>query len=93
LKPANVVHVVRFVVDMSLNDEQADILGGPLLQKPHTGLLAVLQYSPAFKGGALFLLGLLAWVAFVRVREYIRRNRDLNYRKYAVHLCFLFFPR
>lgn len=77
---------------MSLNDEQADILGGPLLQKPQTGLLAVLQYSPAFKGGALFLLGLLAWVTFVRVREYLRRNRDLNYRKYVVQLCHLSIP-
>ncbi|KAL4076297.1 hypothetical protein J3A83DRAFT_2171551 [Scleroderma citrinum] len=67
---------------MSLNDEQADILGGPLLQKPQTGLFALfLQHSPAFKGGILLALCLLAWVVFVRVREHIRRNRDLSYRK------------
>ncbi|KAI6024494.1 hypothetical protein EDC04DRAFT_2606406 [Pisolithus marmoratus] len=67
---------------MSLDDEQADILGGPLLQKPQHDLFGVLiQHLVAFKGAAAVFLGLLAWAAFVHLREYIRRNRDLNYRK------------
>ena len=77
---------------MPPNDEQADILGGPLLQRPQTGLFAVLQFSPAFKGGALLFLCLFVWVVFVRVREYVRRNRDLNYKKCVVRLRFLFYP-
>ncbi|KAI6135159.1 hypothetical protein EV401DRAFT_884946 [Pisolithus croceorrhizus] len=67
---------------MSLNDEQADILGGPLLQKPQSGFFGMLtQHLVAFKGAAAVFLGLLAWATFVHLREYIRRNRDLNYRK------------
>ncbi|KIK29114.1 hypothetical protein PISMIDRAFT_6994, partial [Pisolithus microcarpus 441] len=67
---------------MSLNDEQADILGGPLLQKPQSGLFGMLtQQLVAFKGAAAIFLGLLAWATFVHLREHIRRNRDLNYRK------------
>ncbi|KAG6332921.1 hypothetical protein ID866_6163 [Astraeus odoratus] len=67
---------------MSLNDEQADILGGPLLQKPQSGLLAIFsRVQVTFKGGAVLVICFLAWVAFIRLREYVRRNRDLNYRK------------
>ncbi|KIO12454.1 hypothetical protein M404DRAFT_677606 [Pisolithus tinctorius Marx 270] len=67
---------------MALNDEQADILGGPLLQKPQNDLFGMLmQCLAAFKGAAAVFLGLLAWATFVHLREYIRRNRDLSYRK------------
>ncbi|KAI6166219.1 hypothetical protein EDD17DRAFT_1546232 [Pisolithus thermaeus] len=67
---------------MSLNDEKADILGGPLLQKPQSGFFGMLtQHLVAFEGAAALFLGLLAWATFVHLREYIRRNRDLNYRK------------
>lgn len=66
---------------MALRDEQADILGGPILQRPESGLF--LRYYPVFKSVTLLGLGLLVWIVCARGLEHLKKHRELKYRKYV----------
>ncbi|KAF8450679.1 hypothetical protein L210DRAFT_2404644 [Boletus edulis BED1] len=64
---------------MPLRDEQADILGGPILQRPESGIFATFsQYYFLFKSVTLFGLGLLAWIACARGLEHLKKHRELR---------------
>ena len=72
---------------MALHDEHADILGGPILQRPESGLLGSFsQYHFVFESFTLLGLGLLVWIACARGLEYLKKHRELRYRKYVSHL-------
>lgn len=69
---------------MALHDEHADILGGPILQRPESGLFATFsQYHFVFKSFTLLGLGLLVWIACARGLEHLKKHRELRYRKYV----------
>lgn len=71
---------------MALRDEQADILGGPILRRPESGLFAALsQYHLVFKSVTLFGFCLLVWIACARGFEHLKKHRELRYRKYVHH--------
>jgi hypothetical protein len=76
---------------MALQDEQADILGGPILQKPVSGFFSTFsQHYTVIKAAALLGLGLLVWIACIRGYEQLKKSRELGYRKYACRFfCFL----
>ncbi|KIJ20429.1 hypothetical protein PAXINDRAFT_166484 [Paxillus involutus ATCC 200175] len=67
---------------MALQDEQADILGGPILQKPVSGFFSTFsQHYTVIKAAALLGLGLLVWIACIRGYEQLKKSRELGYRK------------
>ncbi|KAG8218501.1 hypothetical protein J3R82DRAFT_4134 [Butyriboletus roseoflavus] len=67
---------------MALHDEHADILGGPILQRPEAGLFATFsQYHFVFKSFTFLGLSLLVWIACARGLEHLKKHRELRYRK------------
>lgn len=79
---------------MALRDEQVDILGGPILQRPESGVFATFSwYHFVFivKSVTFLGLGLLLWIACARGFEYLKKHRELRYRKY-VFRSNAFFP-
>lgn len=76
----------RLLPKMTLRDEQADILGGPILQRPESGVFAIFsRYHFVFKSVTLLGLGLLLWIACIRGLEHLKKHRELRYRKYVAH--------
>ena len=71
---------------MALRDEQDDILGGPILQRPESGLFTTFsRYHFVFKSATLLGLGLLVWIVCARGLEHLKKHRELRYRKYVFH--------
>ena len=71
---------------MALRGEQADILGGPILQRPESGVFATFsRYHFVLKSVTLLGLGLLVWIACARGLEHLKKHRELRYRKYVSH--------
>lgn len=71
---------------MASRDEQADILGGPILQRPEYGLFSTFsRYHLVFKSVTLFGLGLLVWIVCARGLAHLKKHRELRYRKYVSH--------
>ncbi|KAH0839783.1 hypothetical protein J3R83DRAFT_726 [Lanmaoa asiatica] len=67
---------------MALRDEHADILGGPILQRPESGLFATFsRYHFVFKSVTLLGFGLLVCIACARGLEHLKKHRELRYRK------------
>ncbi|KAG9317324.1 hypothetical protein JVU11DRAFT_1522 [Chiua virens] len=67
---------------MALRDEQADILGGPILQRPESSLFASFgQYHFVFKSVTLLGLGLFVWIVCVHGLEHLKKHRELRHRK------------
>lgn len=76
---------------MALRDEQADILGGPILQRPESGVFAAFsQYHFVFKSVTLLGVGVLVWIACARGFEHLKKHRELRYRKYVSHSTILY---
>lgn len=74
---------------MAYDDEYADILGGPILQSPNTGLLGQWsQHSIFFQASLILGLGLLVLLLAVRALDIWKKNQELGYRKCVV--CSLF---
>ena len=71
---------------MALRDEQADILGGPIFQRPEAGVFAIFfRYHFVLKSVTLLGLGLLVWIASTRGLEHLKKHRELRGRKYVSH--------
>ncbi|KAJ8588933.1 hypothetical protein M405DRAFT_818908 [Rhizopogon salebrosus TDB-379] len=67
---------------MAYDDEHADILGGPILQNPHTGFLGQWsQYSIFFRASLILGLGLFLFLISVRTWDIWKKNKELGYRK------------
>ncbi|KAG1806520.1 uncharacterized protein HD556DRAFT_318472 [Suillus plorans] len=67
---------------MAYDDEHADILGGPILQIPDTGILGQWsQYSILFRASLILALGLLVSLISVRAWDIWKKNQELGYRK------------
>ncbi|KAG2110770.1 hypothetical protein BD769DRAFT_1392223 [Suillus cothurnatus] len=63
-------------------DEHADILGGPILQIPNTGILGQWsQYSILFRASLILALGLLVSLISLRAWDIWKKNQELGYRK------------
>ncbi|KAG1815707.1 uncharacterized protein BJ212DRAFT_238196 [Suillus subaureus] len=63
-------------------DEHADILGGPILQIPNTGILGQWsQYSILFRASLILALGLLVLLISLRAWDIWKKNQELGYRK------------
>ncbi|KAG2349205.1 hypothetical protein BDR05DRAFT_408625 [Suillus weaverae] len=67
---------------MAYDDEHADILGGPILQIPNTGILGQWsQHSILFRASLILALGLLVSLISVRAWDIWKKNQELGYRK------------
>ncbi|KAG1768662.1 hypothetical protein EDD22DRAFT_871454 [Suillus occidentalis] len=67
---------------MAYDDEHADILGGPILQIPNTGILGQWsQYSILLRASLILTLGLLVSLISVRAWDIWKKNQELGYRK------------
>ncbi|KAG0703929.1 hypothetical protein DFH29DRAFT_1040481 [Suillus ampliporus] len=67
---------------MAYDDEHADILGGPILQIPNTGILGQWsQYSIVFRTSLILGLSLLVSFLTVRAWDIWKKNQELGYRK------------
>ncbi|KAG2748427.1 hypothetical protein P692DRAFT_20804942 [Suillus brevipes Sb2] len=67
---------------MAYDDEHADILGGPILQIPNTGILGQWsQYSILLRASLILALGLLVSLISVRAWDIWKKNQELGYRK------------
>jgi hypothetical protein len=71
-------------------DEHADILGGPILQIPNTGILGQWsQYSILFRASLILALGLLVSLISLRAWDIWKKNQELGYRKCVILFTFL----
>ncbi|KAG2073550.1 hypothetical protein BDR04DRAFT_1094459 [Suillus decipiens] len=67
---------------MAYDDEHADILGGPILQIPNTGILGQWsQYSVLFRASLILALGLLVSLISLHAWDIWKKNQELGYRK------------
>lgn len=70
---------------MAYDDEHADILGGPILQIPNTGILGQWsQYSILLRASLILALGLLVSLISLRAWDIWKKNQELGYRKYVI---------